>query len=103
MTGISRPVIGCFTCLPIEGAIALVVRVHRDRHVGEHRLGPRGRDFDRARSRRRADIAGPELALDLARLDLEVADRGLELGVPVHQPLVAVEQPALVELDEHLE
>ncbi len=34
----------------------------------------------------------PEAALDLLRLDFEVADRGLELGVPVHQPLVAVDQ-----------
>ena len=43
---------------------------------------------------------GVELALDVARLDLEVADRGLELGVPVHQALVAVDEAALVELDE---
>src|SRR6185312_804410 len=34
------------------------------------------------------------------RLDFEVADRRLELGIPVHQPFVAVDEAALVELDE---
>ncbi len=45
----------------------------------------------------------PEAALDLLRLDLEVADRGLELRVPVHQPLVAVDQAFVVEVDEHFQ
>ena len=34
----------------------------------------------------------PEMALDLELLDLQVGDGGLELRVPVHQPLVAVDQ-----------
>ena len=80
--------------------VALVVGMHRDRHVGEHRLGPRGRDLDRAAAVGERIAQGPELALDVAGLDLEVADRGLELGVPVHQALVAVDQAALVQLDE---
>src|SRR5205823_8669516 len=37
-----------------------------------------------------------------ARLDLEVANRGLEPRVPVHQALVAVDQPPLVEFDEDM-
>ena len=44
----------------------------------------------------------PHLALDLARLDLEVGDGGLELRVPVHQALVAIDQPVLMQLHEHL-
>src|SRR6185436_10571810 len=44
----------------------------------------------------------PEAALDLDLLDLEVGDPGLELRVPVDQPLVLVDQPLLVEVDEHL-
>ncbi len=44
----------------------------------------------------------PHLAGDLDVLDLEVGDRGLEPRVPVHQPLGAVDQALLVELDEHL-
>ena len=42
----------------------------------------------------------PELALDVLRLNLEIADRCLELGIPIHETLVAVDQAALVELDE---
>ena len=35
--------------LPADGvAVPLVLRVHRDRDVGEHRRGPHGRDRDRA-------------------------------------------------------
>ena len=71
--------------------VALVVGMHRDRHVGEHRLGPRRRDLDRAAAVGERVAQRPELALDVAGLDLEVADRGLELRVPVHQPLVAVD------------
>ena len=35
-------------------------------------------------------------------LDLEVGDRGLQLAVPVDQPLVLVDQALAVEVDEHL-
>ena len=44
----------------------------------------------------------PVGAVDLALLDLQVRDGGLEVRVPVHQPLVAVDQPFLVQLHEHL-
>ena len=84
-----------------QRGVALVVRMHRDRHVGKHRLGPGGGDMDRARSVGERIFQVPEMAGDLAGLDLQVADRGLEPGVPVDQALVAVGEPALVELDEH--
>ena len=83
-----------------ERRVALVIGVNRDRHVGEHRLGPGGRDLDRAAAVGERVAQCPELALDVASLDFEVADRGLELRVPIHQPLVAVGEAALVELDE---
>ena len=44
----------------------------------------------------------PEMPFDLALLDLEVGDGGVQLGVPVDQPLVAVDQALLVERDEDL-
>ncbi len=44
----------------------------------------------------------PEMALGLVALHLEIGDRRVQLRVPVDQPLVAVDQPVLVELDEHL-
>ncbi len=45
----------------------------------------------------------PEAALDLMRLHLEIADRGAEAGVPIHQPFVAVNQPLFVQIDEHFQ
>src|SRR6185369_3131928 len=42
----------------------------------------------------------PHVAVDLAVIDFEVGDRGLELRVPIHEPFVAVDQAALVQLDE---
>ena len=40
--------------------------------------------------------------LTVPLFDLDVGDGGLEMGVPVHQPLVAIDQAFLMELDEHL-
>src|SRR3546814_1770229 len=75
----------------------------RDRHVGEHRLGPRGGDVDEPGAVGERIFQVPEAALYLARLDLEIADRGAEAGIPVHKALVAIEQPFLVRIDEYLE
>ncbi len=44
----------------------------------------------------------PKLALDLDLLDLEVRNRRLQLRIPVDQPLVLVDQPGAVEIDEDL-
>ena len=85
-----------------HGRISLVLGMHRDGHVGEHRLRPRRRDFDCARAIRQRVAEVPELTLDLASLDLEVTDRRLKFRVPVHQALVAVDQPALVQFDEDM-
>src|SRR6478672_1622251 len=76
--------------------------MHRDGHVGEHRLGTRGRDLNRAAAVGEGIAQRPELALDVAGLDLEIADRGLEFGVPIDEALVAIGEAALVELDEHV-
>jgi hypothetical protein len=43
------------------------------------------------------------MALHLAGFDLEIRNRGLQLGVPVDQPLVAIDQPLIVEIDEDLD
>src|SRR3546814_17785461 len=52
----------------------------------------------------RADTLFPYTTLfrSLVRFDLEVGDRRLELGVPVHEALVAIDQPLAVQIDEHL-
>ena len=83
-----------------ELLVALILGVDRDHHVGEHRFGPRGRDQDRARAVGERIFEGPELARRVLGIDFEVADRGLEFGVPIDEALVAVDQTALVQLDE---
>ena len=43
------------------------------------------------------------MALDLGLHDLEIGNRGMQLGVPVDQPLVLVDQPLLVQRHEDLD
>src|SRR5581483_11188444 len=45
---------------------------------------------------------GPEAALDLLVEDLVVGHRGLQVGVPVHQPLAAEDEAVLEHLEERL-
>jgi hypothetical protein len=82
--------------------VALVVGMHRDRHVGQHRLRPRRRHLDGAGAVGERIAQSPEMALDVPGFDLQVADRRLELRIPVHEPFVAIGEAAAVELDEHL-
>ena len=86
----------------------LVVRMYRNGGVAEHRLGPRRRHDDKRRGivgaeglalDRIAQI--PETALDLDLLHFEIGDRGEQLRIPVHQPLVFVDQAFAVQFDEH--
>ena len=89
---------------PHEVPVARVVRMHGDGRVAEHGLGARGRDrdegvvepFDRI-------LEMPQLPLHLDLLHFEVGDGGQQLGVPVDQPLVLVDEALPVELHEHLE
>ena len=85
-----------------DGLVTLVRGVHRHRHIGQHGFGARGRDFDVVLPVIERHTIGervfevPEAAGNRLLLDLEVADRSAQLGVPVHQPLVAVDQPLVV-------
>src|SRR5687767_7837693 len=64
-----------------------VIGMNGDPHVGEHRLAPGSSDMDSAGAVSAQVFEVPEMALDLAGLDLEVADRRLEPGVPVDEAL----------------
>ena len=106
-----------------EVGVAGVVGVDGDAGVAEHGLGAGGGDDEvvavfpvggaavvveggrvavgRAVLQRVAQA--PEVALLLDLLDLEVGDGGLEVRVPVDQALAAVDQAAVVEVDEDLQ
>ena len=82
-------------------AIALILGMHRDRHVAQHGLRTRGRHADRTLAVRERIAQLPELAVFFRGVDLEVGDCGAEHRVPVHQTLAAVDEAFLVEAHEN--
>jgi hypothetical protein len=114
-TGISQS-------MPTIGRVAFIRGMNRDRAVAQHRLGPRGGDGDVVallledhvpvfvflhirigRAARERVLEVPHVAPDIDVLDLQVRDRRLEMRVPVHQPLAAVDEALLVHVDEDLD
>ena len=110
-----------FTQLADDRRIALIIGVHGHSAIAEHGFRARGGDGDIVTLLAQHDIpvlvlfdigiglaAGervfevPHMAVDFDILDLEVGNRRLELGIPVHQPLAAIHQALIVELDEDL-
>ena len=83
-----------------ERGVALVAGGHRDRRVGEHRLGPDCRDRDRARAVGERVIDRVQGVGERLLLDLEVRDGRAEAWIPVHHVVVAVDVAARMELDE---
>ena len=86
--------------LPDEPSVAVVVGMHRNCHVGEHRRRPHGGDRDVAGAvgDRIAHIR--ERVVLVLVLDLEVRQRGPVARAPVDDPIRAVDPAALVEVDE---
>jgi hypothetical protein len=82
--------------------VAGVVGVDGHGGVGQHRLGPRGRDPDEARPVLQRVAQVGQLAGDLLVLDLDVGQGGQAARAPVDDPPPPVEQVLLVEGDEHL-
>ncbi len=75
--------------------VPVVVRMHGDRRVAEHRLGA-GRDHDD----RRVTLSvadGDQLAVVVGVVDLDVAQRGEAARAPVDDPLGAVDQIVVVQ------
>ena len=79
----------------------LILRVNGNASIAEHRFRPRRRHHDKfvAAFDRILDV--PERALGLDLLHFQIGDRGLELRVPIDQPLVLVDETGAIELDEH--
>ena len=82
--------------------VAIVLGMHRDRRVPQHRLGARGGDDQMAAAVLERITQVPERAVLVARLDLEVGHRRLQHRVPVHQALAAIDEPLVEEAHEHL-
>ena len=83
-----------------ERLVALVVRVHGNRHVGRDRGRAHGGDVDLAAAVGERVADGDELVARLHVHELEVGERGLVEGAPVDDPVVPVDPALLVEVDE---
>jgi hypothetical protein len=111
-----------FAEAPDDGRIAAVIGMHRDRAIAQHGFGPGGGDGnpvalfleDHAAvfvpldigiglAARERIFEMPHMALDLDILDLQVRNGGFEMRVPVDQPLAAIDEPLVVEIDEDLD
>ena len=94
-TGMVRSVSGSLICLPTRCGVPLVVGVHGDGGVTEHRLGAGRRDDEAVLALAVAD--GDELAVVVLVLDLDVGERRQAARAPVDDALGAVDQPVVVE------
>ena len=88
--------------LPDKCLVALVVRMDRDGGVAEHRFRTRRRELQIARAILKRVAQMPEEAVLFLKLDFCVGNRRLAVRAPVDNALAAVDQPLLVEADEHL-
>ena len=80
--------------------VALVAGMHRDGDVGEDRRRPHGRDRDVTVAVSEEIPRVRQRVVDLDVLDLEIGDRRAAVRAPVDDPVVAVDEAALVEVDE---
>ena len=94
--------------LPDQVLVALVLGVHHHGHVAQHGLGAGGGHHELARTRSRKASIGvyqgvgdmPQRAVFFFVFDFEVRHGGLQLRVPVHQALAAVDQALLIQAHE---
>ena len=93
-----KPELAC----PTRSAVTLVLRMHGDGGVAQHRLGARGGDGDMAAPAGERISEVPELAVDLLLLGLLVRERGEAARAPVDDVVPAVDEPCVVQPDERL-
>ena len=85
---------------PDQFGVALVLRVHRERAVSQHRFGARGGDHHVALAVGPRVAEMPHAALFFRRHDFQVGQGRVQHGVPVDQPFSPVDQTFLVQRDE---
>ena len=81
-------------------AVTLVVGVHRNRGITQHRLGTHGGHHDLARAIAQRVGDAHEGVSHLPVLHLEVGDRRSETGIPVDQIRIAVDVALLIQVNE---
>ena len=102
MTGISRPTSGQDERLADHVLVPLVLGVDGDGGVAEHGLGAGGRDDDVLVAVLDGVFEVPEEGGVFAVLHFCVRKGGLAAGAPVDDAIPAVDEPLVIEVDEHL-
>ena len=91
---------------PDQTLVPLILRIHRERRIAQHRLRARGREFQELRRRHRSVLIDqrildvPEVTLLLLIHHLRIGNRGLALRAPVHNPAPLVDPALLMHFDE---
>ncbi|CDN46068.1 Uncharacterized protein BN871_KJ_00010 [Paenibacillus sp. P22] len=85
-----------------ESGVALILRMHRYSRVAEHRLGTGRRDGDVAGSVRKRIFQVVQVSVHFLVLDLDVGQGRARCRIPVDDLGAAIDQPFLVQADEHL-
>jgi hypothetical protein len=81
-----------------------IVRVDRDRSIAEQRFRSGCGDGEmNGWVLRERVIDGIQFPLRILVFDLNIRQCGEAAGAPIDQPFAAIDQPILVEPDEHLE
>ena len=88
---------------PDEGAVTLVLGMHRHRRIAQQGLRPGGRHHHVTAAAGEGVAQVPQLAVLLLCLHLQVRQRGEQHRVPVDQAFAAVDEPRGVQLHEHLD
>ena len=88
--------------LPDEMTKALILRMHCDRGVPQHRFRPRRRNREHAAAIGEWVGNVPETAVLLGGEHLEVGQRGLQYRIPVDQALAAINQALFMQSHEGL-
>ncbi len=98
-----RPASGSEDLLANQMRVSRVVRIHGDRDVAQHGLGPRRRDGDLAAAVRERVSNLPERAGLLLVFDFEVGHGGTERRIPVDQARASIDQPVFMQAYEGLD
>ena len=88
---------------PHQITITVIIGVNRHRRIPQHGFRPASCNGDEGilhPFNRVFEV--PVMAVDLFLLNLKVRNRGHQLGVPVDQPLVTIDQALLMHVDKHL-
>src|SRR3546814_10409886 len=83
--------------------ISRIFRIHSYGHVGQHGFRPSRGYTDVARSIFQRITEVPELALHFLRLYLPVGNRRFSSWIPIDEPLVAMQQTAIIKLYENFD